>query len=144
MKMNRRLLIEILAAHADQLNLDHHAKSTYLTGFPEHRETLEPLLSTAEQAKQILAPAKPSPAFREDLRRSLLTAARQNRLVYPQARHSRLPVRLITGAILNRVGKGKTRVLVAATAGSAISLLSLVALFLRSRASHKSQAIGLA
>ncbi len=144
MKMNRRLLIEILSAHADQLSLGRDAKNTYLVGFPEYRETLEPLLTTAVQAKGILAPAEPSPTFRQDLRRSLLSAAQQNRPVHRQTRLGRLSVRRIAGSVLNHAGRARTRTLVAATAGSAISLVSLIALLLRFRASQGSQSVGLA
>ena len=69
--------IEILATHADKLNAGAKEEAEYLTTLPEHQDMLQPLLALARRVKDALAPVEPDPAFRENLRLSLLAAAHQ-------------------------------------------------------------------
>jgi hypothetical protein len=74
--MSIDLTSEILAAHADQLNLNQALdKDAFLTAFPGKREELDPLLDVAARVKRTLKPVQPSPAFRERLHNGLMMAA---------------------------------------------------------------------
>ena len=75
--MADREWIEILATHADKLNIGTNEETEYLATLPEHQDALQPLLALARKVKDALAPVEPDPAFRENLRLSLLAAARQ-------------------------------------------------------------------
>ena len=75
--MADREWIEILATHADKLNAGTNEEAEYLAALSEHRDTLHPLLVVARKVKDALAPVEPDPAFCENLRLSLLAAARQ-------------------------------------------------------------------
>ena len=124
--MDDRVLIEVLTAHADQLNEGGGEGDAYLAMFPAYREELAPLLATAGRAKEALAPVRPEPAFREDLRRGLLAAARQRQaqvVVVPQG------------------GRGRDILIGAAALGSAISVAGLLARLLRSHRGEKPPAI---
>lgn len=75
--MEDKVLIEIVAAHADQLR-DGRAKiSDYLAMFPDYREKLKPLLEIAEKVKQVLEPAEPAVAFCQSLHEGLIAAGRR-------------------------------------------------------------------
>ena len=124
--MENGVLVEILAAHADQLNEGGGEGDAYLAMFPAYREELSPLLATAGRVKEVLAPVRPEPAFREDLRKGLMAAARQRQaqvVVAPQG------------------GRGRGILIGAAALGSVISVAGLLAHLLRSRRGEKPQAI---
>jgi len=124
--MDDRILIEVLTAHADRLKEGGGKGDAYLAMFPAYEEELAPLLDTAGRAKEALAPVRPEPTFREDLRRGLLAAARQRRaqvVVVPQE------------------GRGRDILIGAAALGSAISVAGLLARLLRSRRGEKPQAM---
>jgi len=77
--MEDKVLVEILAAHADQLREGRGKGSDYLAMFPHYQERLKPLLETAEKIKEVLEPVEPTPAFCQSLHEDLL-AAGQRRL----------------------------------------------------------------
>jgi urease gamma subunit len=76
--MDRRLIKEILAAHADQIVRTDRTGHEVRELFPEEEE-LVPLLDVAEQVKTWLKPAQPSADFEENLRRDLMVAAHLRR-----------------------------------------------------------------
>lgn len=122
--MEKKLLAEILAAHASELKEGHHRKEAYLSLFPAYRDQLEPLLGLAERAKGLLAPQKPSAAFRRALGQDLVAAARQ--VAAQGARRS--------------ARRPRTAVFWGAAAlGSALSLAGLVALFRHFRPGERVQ-----
>ena len=120
--MEDKVLAEILAAHANQLKRGQGKGSDYLAMFPDYRETLKPLLETAEKVKEVLGPVEPTPAFCQSLRQDLL-AAGQRRLVgeVPQLARSHRRQILIRAAAL----------------GSAVSVAGALAYLIRSRATAK-------
>ncbi len=73
--MNRKLLKEILARHADQLVQGQPKPTTYPEIGPEDEEELAALLDVAERVKSTLKPITPAQNFEEDLKRNLLTTA---------------------------------------------------------------------
>lgn len=124
--MDDKVLIEMLASHADRLINGKAREGDYLAMFPDRREKLGPLLATAERIKGALVPVRPEPAFREDLRKGLMAAVRQRRaqvVVMPQG------------------GRGRDILIGAAALGSVISVAGLLAHLLRSRRGEKPQAI---
>ena len=120
--MEDKVLAEILAAHANQLKRGQGKGSDYLAMFPDCRETLKPLLETAEKVKEVLGPVEPAPAFCQSLYKDLL-AAGQRRLVgeVPQLARSHRKQILIRAAAL----------------GSAVSVAGALAYLIRSRATAK-------
>jgi hypothetical protein len=76
--MGDELLSEVLAAHADHLNLGGENTETYLAMFPEHRETLGPLFKLASHLKRMLAPEVPPAAYQEQLLTALLQIANES------------------------------------------------------------------
>jgi hypothetical protein len=112
--MEEKLLAEILAAHASELNKGRRRKEAYLSLFTAYRDQLEPLLGLAEQVKGLLAPQTPSAAFHRALRQDLMKAARQ-----VAAERTRRPTRSLKPTLLWG----------AAALGSALSLAGLMALF---------------
>jgi hypothetical protein len=120
--MEDKVLIEILAAHADQLRDGRAKTSDYLAMFPDYREKLKPLLETAEKVKQVLKPAEPAPAFCQSLHEGLVAAARRKRAEKaPQLARS-LRKQLLIGA---------------AALGSVISVAGALAYLIRSRTATK-------
>ena len=75
--MDDREWTEILATHADKLNAGANEEAEYLATLPKHPDALQSLLTLARKAKDALIPVEPDPAFRENLRLSLLAAAHQ-------------------------------------------------------------------
>ncbi|MBI4789168.1 MAG: hypothetical protein HY782_19220 [Chloroflexi bacterium] len=74
--MSIDIVTEILAAHADQLNMGKPvAAGDFLAAFPNRQDDLVPLLDIASRVKRTLKPVKPEPAFRARLRDGLLMAA---------------------------------------------------------------------
>jgi len=120
--MSDNVVVEVLAAHADQLMGDGVESEEYLNLFPAYRAELTPLLRVAEQIKSALVPVAPSPAFEAGLKKDLLGAA----IKRAEEREEKRRV-----SVLRRRG-----VLIGAAAvGSALSVAGIVAaLLLRQRA----------
>ncbi|HIC94073.1 MAG TPA: hypothetical protein EYP09_07475 [Anaerolineae bacterium] len=118
--MDDKVLIEILASHADQL-IKGRRRGDYLAVFPDRREELEPLLAVAEKVKEALVPVEPAPAFRRRLRKDLLAAAHQRLARQPADRGFAL-------------GSRRGLLLGAAALGSAVSVVGVIAYLVRSRA----------
>ena len=124
--MADRQLIEILATHADKLNVGTGEEVVYLATLPEHQDTLQPLLSLARKVKDALAPVEPDPAFRENLRLGLLAAARQQ-LASRLSSKSQRPVHLFR--------RHRKEILIGAAAlGSVVSVAGIVAYWIHTRA----------
>ncbi|HID64233.1 MAG TPA: hypothetical protein EYP49_16055 [Anaerolineae bacterium] len=119
-------LIEILAAHADKLNVGASEETERLAMLPEYQDTLRPLLTVARKVKDALAPVELDPAFCENLRLSLLAAAHQ-RLASRLSSKPRRPVHLFK--------RHKKEILIGAAAlGSVVSVAGIVAYWIHSRA----------
>jgi hypothetical protein len=131
--MADRKLIEVLATHADKLNVGTDEEAEYLATVPKHQDTLWPLLSLARKVKDALAPVEPDPAFRENLRLGLLAAARQ-RLASRLGSKSQRPVHLFR--------RRRKEILIGAAAlGSVVSVAGIVAYWLHARAAKAQRAL---
>ncbi len=73
--MDKRLLKEILAAHADQLVKGKATGKDYLTLLPEQDGELAPLLNMAERLQSTLKPIAPTNSFEQALKQDLLDTA---------------------------------------------------------------------
>ncbi|MCB0197802.1 MAG: hypothetical protein KDJ65_38010 [Anaerolineae bacterium] len=71
--MDKKMLKEILAAHADQLLKGNATGNDYLELLPESDDELGPLLDVAERVQSTIKSI--SPANKEELKRELLTTA---------------------------------------------------------------------
>jgi hypothetical protein len=115
--MEKKMLAEILSAHADQLSSGRPRRRDYLSMFPTYQGELGSLLKVAERVKAALVPVDPEPAFQAGLERDLLAVAqRRPELLATYGRERRM--RAIIGV---------------AILGSAISLASIIAYLLRVR-----------
>ncbi|HDH09449.1 MAG TPA: hypothetical protein ENF84_00755 [Chloroflexi bacterium] len=119
--MNDKVLIEILASHADRLIKGEAREGDYLAMFPDRREELGPLLTVAEKVKRALVPVEVAPAFRQRLRKGLLAAAHQKLAQQTADRGFALAPR--KGVLLG-----------AAALGSAVSVVGVIAYLIRSHA----------
>ena len=123
--MEEKVIAEILAAHADQLNKGRGKGSDYLAMFPDYQEELKPLLETAEKVKGSLALVEqPAPAFCQSLHDDLL-AAGQRRLAEGEPQLAR--------------SHGRQIFIRAAALGTAVSVAGAIAYFIRSRAAAEAQ-----
>jgi len=141
--MANREWIEILATHADKLNVGTNEEAEYLATLPEHQDTLQPLLTVARKVKDALAPVEPDPAFCENLRLSLLAAAHQQSVsrlslrAEPQAEGSTKSQRPV---LLFR--KHRKEILIGAAAlGSVVSVAGIVAYWIHTRAAKAQRAL---
>jgi hypothetical protein len=126
--MPENVIVEVLAAHADQLVGNQGDSQDYLNLFPTYRAELAPLLRVAERVKAALVPVTASPAFEAALKADLLAAAAQR----AQGREKTSRKYL---AFLRR-----REVLIGAALGSALSVLGIVAALLwRQRATARAQ-----
>jgi len=75
--MDKRMLKEILAAHADQLVKGKATGKDYLDLLPEEDDELGSLLDVAEQIQSTLKPIAPANSFEQQLKQELLTTAQQ-------------------------------------------------------------------
>jgi hypothetical protein len=73
--MDKKMLKEILAAHADQLLKGKATSKDYLDLLPESDEELARLLAVAERVQSTLQPVTPANHFEQELKRELLTTA---------------------------------------------------------------------
>ena len=119
--MTDKVLTEVLAAHADDLNRGKADRKVYLKQAPDQREELEALLRLTERIKRALVPVQPSPTFVKNLVRQLVVADDK-------------------GAARPARGYRREVVIGAAAVGSALSVIGLVAYLVRSRAQVKAQA----
>ena len=78
--MDKRLLKEILAAHADQLVKGKATGKDYLELLPERDEDLAPLLDVAERVQSTLKPLTPTNKFERDLKKELISTAQQRQV----------------------------------------------------------------
>jgi hypothetical protein len=141
--MADREWIEILAIHADKLNAGVNEEVEHPATLLEHQDTLQPLLALARKVKEALTPVEPDPAFCENLRLSLLAAARQwlaSRLSLragPQAEgstKSQRPAHLFT--------RHRKEILIGAAAlGSVVSVAGIVAYWIHTRAARAQRAL---
>jgi len=141
--MADRELIEILATHADKLNAGVNEETKYLAMLSEHQDALQPLLALAGKVKDSLAPAEPDPAFCENLRLSLLAAARQRLAsrpslrAEPQAEGSTKPQRAV-----HLFRRHRKEVLIGAAAlGSVVSVAGIVAYWIHTRTAKAQNAL---
>jgi len=119
--MEDRVLIEILAAHADQLKEGQRKASDYLAMFPDYQEQLRPLLETAEQIREALKPVEPTPAFCQRLYEDLLAMAR----------------RRMDGGMPQLARSHRKQLIIGAAAlGSVVSVAGAFAYLIRSRAAE--------
>jgi hypothetical protein len=116
--MPENVIVEVLAAHADQLIGKQGDSQDYLNLFPAYRAELAPLLRVAERVKAALVPVAASPAFEAALRQDLLAAAVQRTKEREQTKSKRI-------AFLRR-----REVLIGAAVGSALSVLGILAALL--------------
>ena len=131
--MANREWIEILATHADKLNAGTNEEAEYLATLPEQQDTLQPLLALARKVKNALAPVEPNPAFRENLRLSLLAAAHQRSV-------SRLSLKPQRPVHLFRSHR-KEILIGAAALGSVVSVAGIVAYWIHARAAKAQRAL---
>ena len=132
--MADRELIEILATHADKLNVGTNKEAEYLATLPEHQDTLQPLLALAQKVKYALAPVEPGPAFCENLRLSLLAAAHQRAASRLSSTKSQRPVHLFR--------RHRKEILIGAAAlGSVVSVAGIVAYWIHARAAKAQSAL---
>jgi hypothetical protein len=73
--MDKRMLKEILAAHADQLVKGKATGKDYLDLLPGQDEELAPLLDVAERVQSTLKPVTPANRFEQSLKQDLLSTA---------------------------------------------------------------------
>lgn len=78
--MNRKLLKEILAAHADQLVTGETNNQEYIEHLHHPEEELVPLFDVAERVRSTLQPVKPTHDFELELKRELLTTAHMRQI----------------------------------------------------------------
>jgi hypothetical protein len=122
--MEEKVLVEILAAHANQLGRSQRKESDYLAMFPDYQERLKPLLETAERIKGVLKPVEPAPAFCQSLHEALLAAGR----------------RRLTEGVPQLARSHRKQILIGAAAlGSVVSVVGALAYFIHSRAIAKAQ-----
>ena len=77
--MNKKMLKEILAAHADHLVTGQAKSKDYLNLLADSEAELAPLLDVAERVKSTLKPIKPARKFEKELKQGLMTTAHLRR-----------------------------------------------------------------
>ncbi len=76
--MDKKLLKEILAVHADQLVTGQLEDEDYAELSPEDKQELDSLLDVVKRVKLTLRPITPGQNFEEELKSHLLTTAHQH------------------------------------------------------------------
>ena len=118
--MPDHVVVEVLAAHADNLAGNEANSEEYLDLFPTYQEELGPLLRIADRVKAALSPVVVSSEFEASLKKDLLEAALQR----AEEQSSERQV-----SFLRRRG-----VLIGAAVGSVLSVAGIItALLLRQR-----------
>jgi hypothetical protein len=123
--MDDRLTSEILAAHADGLNVGQDRSQEYLAMFPAYGEELASLFRLASLAKRVLEPVQPSASYRQYLSDSLQQVAQQQIAQLPPLVQPRVNRELVIRA---------------AAAGSALAGAGVLALMWRSWVNRSPQA----
>ena len=133
------LISEILAAHADHLNQENTTTETYLSMFPDDRDSLAPLLELAAQLKSVLAPASMTADSRDQLQAELLETGTdilsdstwRSRINI----RSRLPERLSELPVLLRFPDppGRQTLVRAAAGGAGLAAAGVAAYVIRDR-----------
>jgi hypothetical protein len=120
--MSDNVVVEVLAAHADQLAGHGAGSEDYLNLFPTYQAELAPLLQIAERVKTVLVPVIPATAFQAGLQQDLMAAAIKR--AEEQEKSRRVSLLRRRGVLIG-----------AAAVGSALSVAGIVAaLLLRQRA----------
>jgi len=70
----KKIMLEVLSAHAEQLLKNQNRSQDYISLFPEN-EDLPPLLSLAGHIKEALQPVTLPPSFKAQLQKDLMAAA---------------------------------------------------------------------
>lgn len=147
--MNNGQLNDLLDEQSRHLPADKPA-GEWLARFPKATASVVPLLQLAREITGIIVPIRPRAAYRADLHRSLMMAARQQQAERAlllsesgRAAAGRLPAELRSrvnawaeqaGQDLEEFGENEHRWVVgAAVVGSAISLVGILAYVLRLR-----------
>jgi hypothetical protein len=105
--MDKKLLKEILAAHADHLVKGKAKSKDYLKLLADPEDELAPLLNVAEQVKSTLKPVRPGRKFENRLKRELLATAHLRRAegyVAPNPQRDLLMLAAIIGFVLSLAG----------------------------------------
>lgn len=105
--MDKKLLKEILATHADQLVQGQSKTEEHPELLPEEEQELAALLDVAERVKSTLKPITPAENFEEELKRHLLTTAylrRAEGYTPPNPSRDLLILAAIIGFILSLAG----------------------------------------
>jgi len=124
--MEHRDLLEVLTAHADQLNRIAGGDAQDPQVPPEQRQELRSLLQLAEQVKGALAPVTASPAYKRKLGLDLSEVAR----------HRRSKELLVAPLSTRR------ELLIGAAIGSAVALAGGIVYFVRTHMQGQSQHVG--
>jgi len=98
--MDERTVADILAAHADRLNVGQRETATLQDVSAEQLSALEPLMRLAERVQGTLAPVQPNPTFVRQLSRQLISTASQSRKAMTQRTRNAI---LIVAAALGSV-----------------------------------------
>jgi len=115
--MSEKVVVEVLAAHADHLIGNQAGSEDYLNLFPAYRVELAPLLRIAERIKEVLVPATSAPAFEAGLKQDLIIAAIQR--AEERSKKKRISLLRRRGVLIG-----------AAAIGSALSVAGIVAALL--------------
>jgi hypothetical protein len=105
--MDKKLLKEILAAHADHLVAGKAKGKDYLKLLADPEDELAPLFNVAEQVKSTLKPVRPGRKFEAQLKRELLATAHLRRVegyVPPNPERDLLILAAIVGFVLSLAG----------------------------------------
>ncbi len=70
----KKIMLEVLSAHAEQLLKNQNRSQDYISLFPEN-EDLPPLLNLAGHIKEALQPVTLPPSFKARLQKDLMAAA---------------------------------------------------------------------
>jgi len=123
--MEHKDLLEVLAAHADQLGCGSTDSAQDLPP-AEQAEELRSLLQLAEQVKAALAPVGPSPAYKRRLALDLTEMASRRR----------------SGDLLIAPHSSNREVIIRAAIGSAVALAGGIVYLVRTHMQGRSRPIG--
>lgn len=126
MSMEHKDLLEVLAAHADQLGCGSKDGAQDMQPPPEQTEELRSLLQLAEQVKAALAPVGPSPAYKQRLALDLTEMASRRR----------------SGDLLIAPRSSNREVIIRAAIGSAVALAGGIVYLVRTHVQGRSRTIG--
>lgn len=122
--MRDKVLTEILAAYADDLNRGKADWEIYPSQVPHQREELDVLLRLTERIKQALVPVQPSPMFVKNLVRQLIVGDKRE-------------------AVRPTRGYRREMVIGAAAVGSVLSVIGILAYLVKSRTQMKARVVSM-